>query len=532
MFHMRKLSNTRSTPIGSSHKPTKIRDTTPTSNHTSSISTGKPPKSSTKSFHRRAQSSIDKSQVSKPFPILTHDERDLFGIMASGNVQTRARRIPKVAEKKVNIDAPELIKSSPQHKPKVSTDVPSRSWYTSVPVQSPVKGTLQRSISNATPRTTPSKVDVGRANSTKESRSHGRVESEARRDGVEPMKQHVHKGSITHTDCPWVEATSNPIAHPEYLARHQPARSTTRGSCESDKTAIEDEAATRVDAKKGEEASPLVKSVQETLRPTVRLVSKPLPDLPAFDSLSSRWSASTGSVYSDDNPFSYGNILTMFPDPPKNMPDIAPFNDWENTISLSTPPVFMSCPNHSSGSVSTVTLTITPDPPPVKPLMLKAVTKPKIATVVHQNPRASYSYNQLQDSIATRDDRAYPQASMKGSIHNSSVRTAGPALTLRQRSSSFGSSNCRNPPNRIVNIEALLWPHRRQTPEDIERIERERLEREREYELEVQKEQELKQFEMEFGYNPWYKGKKMYQREVDPNGFELIRPEKKQRNWL
>ena len=452
--------------------------------------------------------------------------------MASSNVQTKTRMIPKAAEKKVKIDAPKLIKPSPQPKPKASANTSSQSWYTPVQTQPPTTGALQRSASNATPRTIPPKANVARANSTKESRTHGRTESEGRRDGVEPTKRRVLKHSITHPDCPWVESTDSPITHHGYPAQRRPVRSTTRSSCESDQTVVEGEAPTRANSKKEREATTLVKSVQETLRPTVRIVSKPLPDLPTSDSVTSRWSASTGSVYSNGDPFSYDKVLNMFPEPPEGMPNPDRLNDWENSNSLSTPPVFMSCPNTSSSSIATITPTTAPDPP-VKPLMLKAVPKPKVATVVHQVPRASCSYNQLQNSIVGRNGRAYPHGSMKGTIHTSSIRTTGAVPALRQRSSSFTPSQSQSPPKRVANLEALLWPHRRQTPEDIERIERERLERERKYQIEEQKEQELKQFEMEFGYNPRYKGKKMYQRKVDPNGFELIRHGKeKQRKWL
>lgn len=484
----------------------------------------KPSKTSTKPFHRHARPSIDKSQVSKPFPILTYDERELFDVIASGSVQTKERRVPKAAEKKVKIDAPELIESTPPRKPKVPVDTPSRSWYKPATVQSPPKGGLQRSASTATPRTTPYKVNVGRTNSTKEFRSHARAESKTRRDDVETTKRRIDKGSISHPDCPWIDSSNAPN---KYGTQHRPVRSATRSSYESDETAVEDGPPTGADVAK--KLPTLAKPVEDTLRPTVKLVSKPLPDLPVIDSFSSRWSASTGSVYSDGGPFSYDQVLNMFPEPPQDMPNAAHFDDWENSA-LSTPPVFMSCSNSSSGSVATIVPIANPDPPTVKPLTLKAVPKPKVATVVYQNPRASCSFSHLPDSVAVHRARACPQAPRKGNIYN--LRTASPALTLRRRSSSFSSANSKNPPTRIANIEALVWPHLRQTPEEVERIERERLERHREYELEQEKEQELRQFETEFGFNPGYKGKKLYQREVDPNGFELIRPEKKQRKWL
>lgn len=504
----------------------------PTSNHISSISTTKPSKTSTKPSHRRARPSIDKSQVSGPVPILAGDERDLYDVMASSNVQVRTKGVPKVAEKKVKINALEPTRSSPQPRPRVFTD-DSRSWYTPVPVQPLVEGPLQRSIPNSTPRTIPFKANVGGVNPIKELKGRSRPELETRRTGVEPTKRHFHNRSITHPEYHRVESTGDQTIRRGHRGQQHPVRSETRGSSESDKTAVEDEAPARRNTKKEEGATPLVKTAQETPRPTVKLVSKPLPDPPAFDSVSSRWTTSTGSVYSDGDSFSYDKVLSLFPEPPKVVPNLAGFNDWEDFNSLSTPPIFMSRSNSSSSSVATITPMAVPDSP-VKPLMLKAVPKPKVATIVHQIPRASHSFSQLQDSIVIRNGRAYyPQASTKNNIPTPSARTAGTTSTLRRRSSSFTSSHNRKPSNRIANLEALVFPHRRQTPEDIDRIERERLERERKYEIEEQKEQELKQFEMEFGYNPLYKGKKRYQREMDPNGFELIRPGKeKQRKWL
>jgi len=430
--------------------------------------------------------------VSKPFPILANDERDLFDAMAPGDFQPRPRRIPKAAEKKVKINAPELIKSSPQPKPKASADASSRSWYTPAPAQSPTTPALRQSTSNATPRTTPSKVNVGRANPTKEFKNHGHTDSEARRDGFGPAKRHVKKDLISHPDCPWVESPQN-----------RPVRSATWGSCESDKTAVGNVSLpTRGDVKKGCEAT----STQETLRPRVRVVSKPLPDLPVFDSVSSRWTASTGSVY-DNGSLSYGRVLTMFPEPPNHMPGETRFDDWENPNSLLTPSAFMSCPNTSSSSIDTIT------PATTKPI-LKAAPKPKVANVVHQIPRASCSYNQLQDSIVINEGRAYPRASMKGSVHIPSIRTTDAAPTF-------------------VNIEAAVWPHTRQTPEDIARVERDTLEWESKWPVEEMEGMEQEMFEMEFGYNPQYKGKKRYQREVDPNELELFGPEQaKKRKWL
>ena len=496
-------------------------DTALTSNHPSP---GKSPKSSTKPFHKRGRPSIDKSKVSKPFPILTYDERELFDAMASGSVQERERRIPKAAERKVKINTPQLIETKPQHKPKVSAHKPSKSWYTPTKPQPPPKGSLQRSVSNATPRTTPSKADVARTNSTKELRSHARVKSDTRKNCVGTAKRHVDKQSITHLDSPWLDSINAPG---EGGVPRRPLRSATGNSYRSDDTVVEHGTSAVWDAV----GSALAKPVEDTVRPTVKLVSKPLPELPVINSLSSRWSASTGSVYSDGDPFSYDRVLGMFPEPPKGVPSAAYYGDWENSA-LSTPAVFMSRSNSSSSSVETIVPISTVDLPSVKPLTLKLAPKPKVATVVHQNPRASCSFSQIQDSIAVHRARVCPKASMKGSIHTSSIRTAGPAPTLRRRSLSLSSPDRTNPPNRVANIEALVWPHLRQTPEDIERIERARLERYRQYQSEQAKQQELEQFEMEFGFNPYYKGKKLYERLVDPNGFELIRPEKKQRRWL
>jgi hypothetical protein len=421
------------------------RDMTPISNHASPISIGK---SFTKS-HKRGRSSIDKRDVSKPFPILAYDERELFDAMASGHLEARERRVPKAAEKKVKIIAPKLIEPSPQPKLKVSTDPTSRSWYTSAKVEPPSKGAPQRSASGAVPRSARSKVDVGRANSTKEINNHG--------------------------------------------------------------------------------PTSLVKSAEDTLRPTVWLISKPLPDLPVIDSVSSRWSASTGSNYSCSDRLSLP-FLDKFPAPPNDSSNTARPDDWENSNSFSTPPVLMSYQNTSYSPVTTILATVAPGPPALKPLMLKTVPKPKVATVVHQNPHTSSSFSQVQDSIVIQRSRAHPKVLTKDNIHTSSIRTAGPAS--RGRSSSFGSSNRRNPPGQIVNIEALVWPHLLQTPEELERIERARQERYRQYDLEQEKKRELEQFGRDFGLNPWYKGKKSYERDVDSNGFELIIPKKKQRRWL
>ena len=487
----------------------------------------KPPKTS-KSSHRRARPSIDKKQVSKPLPALAYNEREVFIAMASGNAQTRLRAVPKAAEKKVKINPLELIKSSPPHKPKVPADTPSRSWYTPTAAQSPSRNVLLRSTSTTTPRALPFKVDVGRTNSNKESKGRGRVDSEARRDGVGPGKRRVDKQSISHPDCPWIDPADVPTVMHGCSGQHQPEHSETRGSFESENTAIDSESLIRVDAKRGKPTR-LAKPVEDTVRPTVRLIGKPLPDLPALDSLSSRSSASTGSVYSDGDPFSYDQLLNMFPNPPQYLPNALRLEDLDNCNSLSTP-AFMSCPNTSSSSVETVIPVSIPETSPVKPLMLKTVPKPKIATVVHQNPRASYSFSQLPDSIDIQRRRAHSRAPVKGGIHPT-IRTADPTPTPRRRSASFNSSSPQNESKRARNLYELLWPNRRQTDEEKARLERARQQRDREYQLEQQREQEKKLFELEFGFNPHYKGKKSYEQEVDPDGFELIKQEPKRR-WL
>jgi hypothetical protein len=163
--------------------------------------------------------------------------------------------------------------------------------------------------------------------------------------------------------------------------------------------------------------------------------------------------------------------------------------------------------------------------------MLKEAPKPKVATIVHQNPRSSHSFSKVQDSIAVQRRRAHLKGPSKGNTPlKTPIRTAGPPS--RRRSSSFTSSNCKNKPDRIVNIEALVFPHLHQVPGELERIQKARAVREMQYDLEEQKERELKQFEMEFGINPHYKGKKSYEREVNPNGFALIKPEKRQKKWF
>lgn len=409
------------------------RDTTPTLNHSSSISIGKP---FTKLSHRRARPSIDKSLVSKPFPILAFDDRELFETMASGNLEARDRRIPKAAERKVSLVTPESITPRTNSRVPADSSPSSRSWYTPARVNPPLKGSPQRSFSNATPQSTRPKVDVMRANSTKGFSNHG----------------------------------------PTFSA----------------------------------------KSADDTLRPTVRLISKPLPDLPIPDSRSSKWSDSTGSVYSDGTSFS---VLRLFPHPPDEKADFP--TDWENCISLSTPPVFMSYDNTSSSSVATVLGMTSRDSPTLK---LKVVPKPKVATIVQQNPRASLSFSQLPDSIDVHRGRGHHKAPTKGTTRLPHAQTL-----LRNRSISLSSSNPRNPPGRVANVEALVFPHLRQSPEELARFEQARMERYRQYDREQEKRQEMDLFSTEFGLNPWYKGRKQV---VDPYAFELVKPEKKQKKWF
>lgn len=454
----------------------------------------KPQKSSTRPSHRPSRPSIDKSQVSKPFPILTHDEKDLFDAMASGNFEARERRIPKAAEKKVKVDVSALAKPSPQHGPKAPADPPSRSWYTPAKPQPqpPATTPSQQSASSTTPRTIPPKTGVRRANATKVPRNRALVESESRRDGAGPAKRSVPKRLMTHQDCPRVGSTNSRVPHNGHVDQRQPVRFATRGSRESDRTAVEGDTRTRTGAKV---AGLAVKPAHDTLRPTVRLISKPLPALPPTEPISSRYSGSTNSAFSS---FSYRKVVDMFPKPPKNLLGLEGVDDWERSNSLSTPPVFMSCPNSSSSSVDTIAPPVAPDFA-IKPLVLKAAPKPKVAAVVHQVSRASCSLSQLQDSIVIQDGRAYPEASVKGRIHT------GPAPPALQRKPSPPTSS-----------------------RAIERIKRERLERKKEREVELQKEQELKLFETEFGYNPFYKGKRSHRREMGPNGFEDV----DRRKWV
>jgi len=442
-----KVAHKQTTPIYPRANACAYRDT-PTSNYASSASTTKPLKT-IRLFHRRKQS-IQKSQVSNPFHIRDNNDGDVFDVIASGGFRAGARKVPKAAEKAVKIDAPRLVKPSPQPKP---TNTPSQSWYTPAPAHPP-----QLSISNATPRTIPRKVNVTGVNLTKPSTNRGVTKSEGQRDGIELVKRHVLKNSITHPKCPWIEPTNNPIANNGCPPQHLPVRSVVKGTRRSNKMAIKDEAPTRTAINK---ATPLVKPINR--------VSKPLPELPPPDPITSRWSMSTDSVYSDNGSFSYD----LFPRPPRDMPNLVCFKDWENSNSLLVPTVLMPQPNASSSSVATITPTAVPNFS-VKPLTLKKASKPKVATVVHQTPRASYSCTQLQHPAVTWNDRAYPCGSMNHSIHPF-IQTTGAAPSQRE-------------------------PERS---------------------------------EMDSGYNPPYKGEKVGRRVVDPNGFELIKPEMGgQRKWL
>jgi len=141
----------------------------------------------------------------------------------------------------------------------------------------------------------------------------------------------------------------------------------------------------------------LAKSVNDTLHPTVRLVQKPLSDLQVIDSPSSKWSASTGSIYSDYDTFS---LLDSFPSPPSDTANAVRSEDWENSNSLSIPPVFMSCSNTSSDSVATVLATTTPALEPDK--------------------HSSCSFRQAQDSLVILRGRLHPKAPVKGDTSTSS----------------------------------------------------------------------------------------------------------------
>jgi hypothetical protein len=437
--------------------------------------------------------------------------------MASADAKRRQKT--KASEKMVKLNVPEQIKASPQHKHKISADPSSGSWYRRPPmVQSPSKVTLQRSISNATPRVTHS-----RTNSTWEFTGHSRSKSETQRGSVESQKRHTVKQSITRVGYPRVPSND---ARNGSGTQHRPVRSATRCSNDSERTVVENERPTFVEAEE-EKQTFFAKPAEDTLHPTVRLVSKPLPDLPVSDTLCSRWSVSTDSVYSADGPSSCGDVLDLFPDPPTRMPDGLHLNCWEDSCSLTTPPVFMSCSNPSSDSVATIP---TSNPSTAEPPVLRAFQERRVAVVVHQNPRTSCSFSNVQDSIAVQRARACHKAPMKASIHTSSIRTVG---TARRGSSSFSSyTRTRDPPSRVANIEALVRPHLHRTPEDIERIEQAKEARYRRYEEEEEKERELRLFEQEFGVNPHYKGKKLYERQVDLNGFELVNPGKKKRRFF
>ena len=75
-----------------------------------------------------------------------------------------------------------------------------------------------------------------------------------------------------------------------------------------------------------------------------------------------------------------------------------------------------------------------------------------------------------------------------------------------------------------------MFPHL--DPHVLESMERKRQERYRQYEIEEKKEQDRRDFEMDFGLNPSYKGQKSFERQVIAEGFELAKPEKKKWKWL
>lgn len=436
----------------------------------------KPLQLSTKPLHRGGRPSIDKTQVSKPFAILAHDDKELFEVITSGSLQTRAQRTPKVADKKVRINAPKPVESYLQPEPKV-IDATPRSWYTPVPPQSPTEGTLQRAASDPSPQTTPSKTDIRRSQRTREFKGHLRVESEPRRDGVEATKRRVEKHTITYPDCPWIGSDDAPYG---YLVQHKPVRSATGGSCGSEKTAVDDETIPHVGFKMGGWIG-MDKPADQTINPTVRLISKPLPEPPSFDAASSRSSASTGSVYSDGDQFPLDKLLNMFPVPPKDPSNVARLRDRKVSNPLPTLPVSALPPNPSSNSVATVT---------PRPLPLKTAPKPKAAAVVHQSPRARRSFPRpgavpttkgtttrqtprtnrpfarVKDSLAVKRGRARSKASVKGNTHTSKL-VASLTPASRRGPAAAGPPRSQKRFNKPVGFLDLLFPHRFMTAQDF-----------------------------------------------------------------
>lgn len=233
----------------------------------------------------------------------------------------------------------------------------------------------------------------------------------------------------------------------------------------------------RIDAKEEGWTAAMDKSVQCPSRPTTR----PAPE--SFDTVSSRWSASTDSVYGDDEPFQLDKLLDMFPVPPKDIPNVAGFDDRGNPDSLSTAPVFASVfashPNPSSSSVAT----ITPQPLP-----------PKAAVVVGKTSGGNRPFAQVKDSIVVRRARIHLKAPMKDSSRTSSQVTSitsaperGPVAAAPPRS----LKRLNMPPN----IRDLIFPRLIQIAEDLEFEEQSRVRLEEMYE----EEQRPEDFPDEFG---------------------------------
>ena len=255
----------------------------------------------------------------------------------------------------------------------------------------------------------------------------------------------------------------------------------------------------------------LAKAAEDTLHPTVLLVRKPLPKLPDSESLSSRWSASTGSVYSDsDDSFS---ALHLFPSPPfDTQAEVSP-DHWENSHSLPTTPLYTSFLNTSSDSVGTILARTTPNPP-----TLKVVPRPKNVDYVHQHPHTSCSFSQVQDSIVIHRGRVCPKAPTEDDIIAPSIRNT--CLASQGESSSFSS------PDYEAEVAALVHPGI--SAEELEKIRRARAERDKQWDLEQQRLQEMK----EFGYKIYFDGEKLYDPRAVPTGFEPAKPQKRGWNWF
>ena len=222
-------------------------------------------------------------------------------------------------------------------------------------------------------------------------------------------------------------------------------------------------------------------------RPTVLLVSKPLPGLPTAESRSSMGSDSD-----------FDSILRKFPNPPVNTSSAVHPDVRENT-GLSAN---------------------------LKRSMLKVDQTTEIHTI---DPRGNNSFSHLPDSIEVRRNRTNHRVLRKNNPQTS-VRPAHTAL--RGGPSSVGSSNLGEPPRRKVDVEAIGWPRLCDDYGEFGQLQRARLERERQHQPEEETAPMLEHFYQEFGFNPQYEGKKQYQREADRDAFELIRPGKKRRRWF